>query len=528
MTTLRKLPVGIQDFRTIREEGYLYLDKTEHIYNLIQSGKIYFLSRPRRFGKTLLVSTLECLFKGERELFKGLRIEDKWDWDKTYPVIRLDMSSVPIRNKEEADELLSYKINKIAEGHGIKIGGKKSSHRFSELIHFLGEKYSQKVVILIDEYDAPIISNLDDIDKAKAIREEIRDFYRVLKSEEASLRFIFLTGVSKFSKAGVFSALNNLRDITISDISSVMLGITQDEMEQDFSGYIDALAEREGRNRDEIIDKIRQWYNGFCFDGEVREEKRVYNPFSTLLLFAEQAFRNYWFESGSPKFLLDLLKANEYDISEFEEFRAGGIEFNSYEPDDLKIEALLLQTGYLTLKKRIANEIYVLGFPNKEIKESFNAYLIDAYGSVSRGKAQVYVYDMRKSLETEPPEFEEFLEQLKVFFAKIPYDIHDRIKDKEQYYQSIIYAVLAMLGLEVKGEVRVSKGRIDLMFKLNQRAFIIECKLNASADAAIEQIKKQGYADAYKNKVEKTYLIGVSLDTAERNISDYKWELLSE
>jgi len=529
MNTLRKLPVGIQDFRTIREEGYLYLDKTEYIYNLIQSGKIYFLSRPRRFGKTLLVSTLECLFKGERELFKGLWIEDNWDWDKSWPVIRLDMSSILIKTAEEVSSKIINRIKGIAQMHGIsQINETDHAEAFRSLIQLLSQKHNKKVVVLIDEYDSPIISNLNDIDKAKAIREEIRDFYRVLKSEEASLRFIFLTGVSKFSKAGVFSALNNLEDITVSNISCRMLGITQAELEDRFSEYINELSKKNKESREDTVERIKEWYNGFCFDIDALEENKVYNPFSTLLLFKQQAFRNYWFESGSPKFLLDLLKANEYDISEFEELEAGGIEFNSYEPDDLKIDALLLQTGYLTIKKRIANEIYVLGFPNKEIKESFNAYLIDAYGSVSRGKAQVYVYKMRKMLENPEPEFEEFLEQLKVFFAKIPYDIHDRIKDKEQYYQSIIYAVLAMLGLEVRGEVRVSKGRIDLMFELNQRAFIIECKLNASAEEAIEQIKKQGYADAYQNKVEKTYLIGISLDTQERNISDYKWELLSE
>ncbi len=524
----KRLPVGIQDFRTIREEGYLYLDKTENIYNLIQSGRIYFLSRPRRFGKTLLVSTLECLFKGERELFSGLWIEEKWDWEDTYPVIRLDMSSINIHTKEEVRAKIINRIKDIARVKEISgINEIDHTEAFRSLIQQLYEKYNKKVVVLIDEYDSPIISNLDDIGKAKDIREEIRDFYRVLKSEEASLRFIFLTGVSKFSRAGVFSALNNLNDITLDERFAVMLGITQSELEKYFNEEINLLAERAGVDRRRIIEKIRYWYNGFCFDGEngAREENKVYNPFSTLLLFNKNSFQNYWFDSGSPKFLLDLLKYNEYDISKVDTMEAGSMQFNSYEPEDLKIETLLLQTGYLTIKDKITEGIYVLGFPNYEIKESFTAYLIDAYGSISRGESQVYIYKMRKDLEQEVPAFEEFFEKIKAFFSSIPYDIHDKIKNKEQYYQSIIYAVLAMLGLEVRGEIRVAKGRIDLMFELNRRAFIIECKLNAEAEEAIEQIKKQGYADGFAGKVEKTYLIGIGLDTEERNISSCKWEV---
>ena len=517
---MQKLPIGIQDFRTIREEGYLYLDKTEDIFNLIRLGKIYFLSRPRRFGKTLLVSTMECLFKGERELFKGLWIEDKWDWDDVYPVVRLDMSSILIEKAEDVDTAICAELRNKAEEEKIEITGNDRVEIFKSLIRRLRNKYQKKIVVLIDEYDAPIISNLDDIDKAKTIRDKIRNFYRVLKSEEAGLRFIFLTGVSKFSKAGVFSALNNLQDITIDSRFATMLGITQEEIEKYFEKHISALAQKQGISKEDTLERIRNWYNGFCFDGEAKEASRVYNPFSTLLLFVQQAFRNYWFDSGSPKFLIDLLKQNEYDISRLDKLEAGAISFNAYEPEDLKIEALLLQTGYLTIKRHIEGEIYELGFPNKEIKECFSAYIIDAYGSLDRGESQVYVYKMRKALEQDPPDFERFMDKIKAFFAGIPYDIHDKIKAKEQYYQTIIYAVLAMLGLEVRGEIRVSRGRIDLMFKLGRAAFIIECKLNAPAEDALKQIKEKGYMDAYSAE-NKLYLIGISLDTFEKNIKEY-------
>jgi len=527
MRKLQKLPVGIQDFRKIQEGGYLYLDKTEYIYNLIDIGEIYFLARPRRFGKTLLVSVMECLFKGERELFKGLWIEDKWDWQKSYPVIRLDMSSVPIRNREEADKLLSNKIESIAEDMGVEIRGDKSSEKFAMLIKKLNKKYSQKVVVLIDEYDSPIIKNLDDIARAKEIREEVRDFYQVLKSEEASLRFIFLTGVSKFSRAGVFSALNNMQDITIASSSSKMLGITQTELEEKFRDYIDVLAEKNKTSREDIIKRVRQWYNGFCFDPEPSDENRVYNPFSTLLLFTQQQFNNYWFESGSPKFLIDLLKSRGYDLKRLDKMEIGGIEFNSYEPEDLKIEALLLQTGYLTLIKRIDERMYEIGYPNKEIKESFNAYLLDAYGVVGRGDSQVYVYKMRKMLEETPPDFDGFIEKINEFLEKIPYDMADRLKDKEQYYQNMLYLIISMLGLEVYGELKIAKGRLDLIFEINRQGFILELKINKGADDAIEQIKQKDYAAVYRGKVEKTYLVGIGISVEERKITDWKLEELS-
>ncbi len=525
-----KLPVGIQDFRTIREEGYLYLDKTESIYNLIQSGRIYFLSRPRRFGKTLLVSVLECLFNGERELFKGLWIEDKWDWNETYPVIRLDMSSILIRELEDVESKIINRIKGMGEIYGIsEINEIDHSEALRSFIQILSDRYKKKVVVLIDEYDSPIISNLNDIDKAKEIRERIRPFYKVLKSEEASLRFIFLTGVSRFSKAGVFSALNNLADITLDARFATMLGVTQSELENYFEDYITEFAESEGIDRAKLIEKIKWWYNGFCFDGKngAKETNLVYNPFSTLLFFSQKVFRNYWFDSGSPKFLLDLIRQNEYDVPEMENMRIDMDAFNSYEPEDLKIEALLYQTGYLTIKEKETEDIYVLSYPNYEIKRSFLRSIVDALGSIGRGRSGIYVNDMRKDLEKDPPEFEEFIEKIKAFFSAIPYDIHDRIKDKEQYYQSIIYAVLAMLGLEVRGEIRVAKGRIDLMFELDKRAFIIECKLNSTAEDAVGQIKAKGYADGFSGKVDKIYLIGIALDMQERNVSDCKWEEFS-
>ena len=277
--------------------------------------------------------------------------------------------------------------------------------------------------------------------------------------------------------------------------------------------------------KEEIITKIKQWYNGFCFDPEVRVENKVYNPFSTLLLFTEQEFRNYWFDSGSPKFLIDLLKSSDYDLTRLDGIEAGQMRFDSYDPEDLDIEALLLQTGYLTLKERLSEDMYMLGYPNKEIERSFDAYLIEAYTGIDRGESQVYVYKMRKMLEERPPEFGEFVEKVNEFLEKVPYDMTDKLKDREQHYQSMLYLIISMLGLEVMGEAKTARGRIDLMFKVKDEiGIIMELKLNRSAAEAIEQIRQKDYAAVYRGKVKRIYFVGINVSTEERRISEWKVE----
>ena len=310
---LKKLPIGIQNIREILEEGYLYVDKTEYIYRLITGNKYIFLSRPRRFGKSLLISTIEEIFRGNRELFKGLWIYDSdYDWVE-YPVIKLDMSNISMFS---SDALLRSLLKQILFQErllGLDIKDDVPQTAFDTTIKEAYLKYSRKVVILIDEYDAPIISVLDDTEKALEIRDVLRGFYRVIKANDEYIKFAMLTGVSRFSRAGVFSALNNLRDITIQPDYALMLGITQEELERYFSGYIELLAEKEGMSYEDMLEKIRFWYNGFCFDGDKpRDDRRVYNPFSTLLLFENRAFSNYWFESGTPKFLIDLIIKNKH------------------------------------------------------------------------------------------------------------------------------------------------------------------------------------------------------------------------
>ena len=354
MRELKNLPIGVQTFRKIRENNYIYIDKTEYIYKMVKDPfGVYFLSRPRRFGKSLLISTLNEIFLGNKELFKGLWIYDSdYEWME-YPVIKFDMSKISVRRLEYVEEDLYTAVQDGIRGYDITIKATRYNQAFKEAICTLYEKYNRKVVILIDEYDAPIISSLENTKKALKIRDILREFYRIIKSNDEYIRFAMLTGVSKFSKAGVFSALNNLKDISTHPDYSTMLGITQYELEKYFHNYITLLSQKENKSTKEILTKIKFWYNGFCFDAENPSlKKMVYNPFSTLLLFDNKSFQNYWFDSGTPKFLIDLIIKNEYDVSELDELKSTLEVFNSYEPDNLDIIPLLFQTGYISLKKR--------------------------------------------------------------------------------------------------------------------------------------------------------------------------------
>jgi hypothetical protein len=330
-----------------------------------------------------------------------------------------------------------------------------------------------------------------------------------------------LTGVSRFSRAGVFSALNNLRDITIQPDYALMLGITQEELERYFSGYIEILAEKEGMSYDEVLEKIRFWYNGFCFDGDKPgEDRRVYNPFSTLLLFQKRKFHNYWFESGTPKFLIDLIMRREYDITELEELKGSLDVLESYEPDSLDVVALLFQTGYITLKERIGEMRYILGYPNYEVKRSFLEHILKYMtgGKRSRG----YIDDMYSSLLK--GDVDRFMELMRSLFASIPYDITDKVSDREQHYQSLMYLVLALLGVDVRGEVRTNRGRIDLVVEIGDVVWVIEAKIRGSSVDALRQIEGRGYVERYVGRGKRVKKIGIVFDVGDRNVKEWDVE----
>ena len=359
---LKKLPVGIQNFGKIVEQNYLYIDKTKYIYNLITNNKYIFFSRPRRFGKSLLLDTISEIFKGNKHLFKGLWLYNSdYTWDK-HPVIKLDLSSFGFRDISQLEDKLLLTIKKVLRDYkDINIDSKYYDNAFDELIFKLHEKYNKRVVILIDEYDAPIINTLEDTEKAIQVRNILRNFYKIIKANDAYIRFTMLTGVSRFSKAGVFSALNNLNDITVDTQYSTMLGITQKELISYFDAHIKDMAHKEQINYEKLLTKIKFWYNGFCFNTQNPSEKyKIYNPFSILLLFHKKEFRNYWFDSGTPKFLIDLIIRNQYNISNLEFLKSSLDLFDSYEPDTLKLIPLLFQTGYITLIKKLQENLFLL------------------------------------------------------------------------------------------------------------------------------------------------------------------------
>ena len=376
---MKNLPLSIQTFRDFIDEDYIYVDKTKQIHDLFATGgKYYFLSRPRRFGKSLLISTLAEIFSGNKELFKGLWIYDKIEWIK-YPVIHMDLSKMDFESPTKLKESIKKFLRETAVSYGINLDEEKTyKESFVEII----EKLSSlgRVVILVDEYDKPITEYMEasKLEKAKNIRKVLKNFFGVIKGSDAFLRFVFITGVSKFSRVSIFSDLNNLRDITLSKQYAVLLGYTETELMHYFEPYMAQLADEAGMSQQQLANEIKYWYNGYSWDGE----NFVYNPFSILNLFAEKSFENFWFTSGTPTFLIQLIRRKKSEITEFENLTVGSYTFDSYDIENLDIAALLFQTGYLTIKKIIIEEreeTYHLSYPNKEVRDSFLAYLLGEF-----------------------------------------------------------------------------------------------------------------------------------------------------
>ena len=512
---LKPLPIGIQTFRKLREKSYVYVDKTRWIYRLITEGEVYFLSRPRRFGKSLLLSTMEEIFLGNRELFRGLWIYGaEYEWE-SYPVVHLDMGTDQVKSAEELDVVLKGMVRKEAERYGIEVRGERYQWAFQDLIEGLGEK--RKVVVLIDEYDKPLLDNLEDVEEAKRIQEVLKGFYTVLKGMDRYLRFVFLTGVTKFSKVGVFSGLNNPEDITMAKSFSGLLGVTQEELERDFAEHIQAFAAEQGVSEGELLREMRRWYDGFCFS---RVCERVYNPLSVLMAFKQRQFSNYWFETGTPTFLLKLIEGGKYAIEELEALEVNELAFSSYEVERLEVVPLLFQSGYLTIKGYDGRRrLYRLGYPNLEVEDAFTSYLMGAFSGVSEVQSSAYLWQLIDALEA--GELEKFFEVLQVFFADIPYDIQLK---REKYYQTIFYLIFKLIGLKVGAEVRTNKGRIDAVVEVESGVYIFEFKLGGEAERALRQIRERGYAEKYLGRGKPLHLVGVQFDMEGRGVTEWQTE----
>jgi len=520
---LKNLPIGQSSFENLIKGDMLYVDKTEIIYRMITNAQFYFLSRPRRFGKSLLISTLEEIFKGNKELFKDLWIyKADYNWEE-YPVVIIDFNHVLSDNHIMLQEGITKLLVDVANAHGLQLEENVYKYAFVELIKKLSEKYSKQVVLLIDEYDKPIITHLGKGDEGIRLAEKNRDilknFYGTIKAASVieNLRFVLLTGVSKFSKAGVFSELNNLSDITMHDRYASILGITEEELAHYFDEYIKLQCNYLEIDEEEVRLKIREYYNGYRFS---ETDLKVYNPFSLIKFFDESKFRNYWFESGTPTFLVNLIKERNYYIPQTESFSADETTFSSYELDNLDITALLFQTGYLTIKDYDKDfGTYVLGYPNFEVKYSFLRHLYKDRVPDEDNKYKRLVELLAKG------DLDEFISVMSSIFAGITYDEGSRIN--EANFHTLFYVTLAAGGLPARSQVLNYSGRIDMVVEVKNKVYIFEFKCNQSAEEALSQIKQKRYCESFRSTAKEIYLVGINFDMDKRNITQYKWKIVA-
>jgi len=512
---MKPLTTSVYTFCDLIEGGYLYVDKTAGLYELVCGFKgQYFLARPRRFGKSLLISTLKAIFQGRRELFEGLFIATTdYDW-KPYPVIHLDMGSAAAQTPAELEKKLQEEVRYNAQQNGISLDSTEAASGFLELIRQLAER-DGRVVILVDEYDKPLLGHLGQ-PTAKPIQTVLKQFYSVIKTTEASQRFALLTGVSKFTKVSIFSDLNNLTDLTMSVHAATLLGYTQTELEANFPDYIERLAGTNGLDKAGTLDALRTWYNGYRFH---HRAETVYNPVSVMKCLHEQDFKNYWFETGTPTFLIDLLRNKPIDPTGM---TADESDFGTYDPGQLAALPLLVQTGYLTIKSAagpLGSLIYKLGYPNREIELSFSRSLAQGFTELApedlTGALQRLIAALRED------RLEDMIETLKCFFAKIPNTI---TIENEKYYQTIFFTIFTLVGVMIEVEVSTNIGRIDAVVKTADRITIFEFKLNGTADEAMEQIHARRYYEPYLDDSRPITLVGVEFSGAARNLGEHRIE----
>jgi hypothetical protein len=507
---MKKLPIGIQTFEKIRSDDYIYIDKTDIAFDIIKSYDYVFLSRPRRFGKSLFLDTLRNIFEGKKELFKGLAIYDKWNWEETYPVIKISFKG-SLHGKEEIEERLRGILRNNEEDLDVKCNEKVAVYEFfAELIKKASQRYNQKVVILIDEYDKAILDNIEDLKKAEEARDVLRAFYSVIKDSDEYIRFAFLTGVTRFSKASIFSGLNMLTDITLDERYGNVCGYTQKDLEESFKEYLNKI------NGD--LEKIKEWYNGYYF-----LKDKLYNPFDILQFFDKNGlFDNYWFETGTPTFLIKLIKERNYFLPALSNLKVDKKLLSSFDIENLDLEVILFQSGYLTIDEMIVDEdgdiAYKLKLPNREVKSSLHRFIVDyLYGDRS-----LRYKDLSKALKGR--DMESFKVNLISLFASIPYNnfVKNNISEYEGFYASVLYAYLQSLGFDIEGEDVTNQGRIDLAVKLPDVIYLFEFKV--IDEEPLRQMKEKGYYQKYLSSGRDIYLVGIVFDREKRNIKNFIWE----
>ena len=511
----RKLPIGIQTFEEIRQGGYLYVDKTDMVYQIANAGKPYFLSRPRRFGKSLLLSTFESYFLGRKDLFEGLAIEKlESDWN-TYPVLHLDLNAEKYDNKEALEKFLSWNLSVWEEVYGKDDSEDSLSSRFAGVIRRACEQTGRQVVVLIDEYDKPLLQAILNEELLDEYRRILKAFYGVLKSADRYLRFVFLTGVTKFAQVSVFSDLNQLNDISMKPAYATLCGITKDELLATFEPEITSLGDRCGLSYDEAVSRMTSMYDGYHFE---ESAEGVFNPFSVLNVLDAGKFDTYWFQTGTPTYLVHLLKQSDYDLR----LLVDGVEttsaaFAEYRADARNPLPMIYQSGYLTIKgyDREVN-LYTLGFPNDEVRYGFLNFLVPYYTEVSDDETGFHIAKFMRELKA--GDVDSFMERMKVFFAGIPYELSD---STERHYQAIFYVVFTLMGQFIETEVRSSRGRADAVVKAPDAVYVFEFKFNGSAREALEQIESKGYLIPYQLDGRRLVKVGVNFSRETRNIDEY-------
>jgi hypothetical protein len=514
---LKNLPLGINTLSVLRENNCVYVDKTKLAYHLIRIAGRFFLSRPRRFGKSLFVDTLKEIFEGNEKLFEGLYIHDKWDWSRKFPVIKIDFADGVLKNREELDE----KIRDILWTNGDRLGvdAKKNSISgiFGEIITGAREQFGERVVVLVDEYDKPILDNVDNPNMAAEMREGLKNLYSVLKSQDANLQFVFMTGVTKFSKVSLFSGVNQLTDITIDTQYSSICGYTETDLRESFGDHLEGVD----------FDQVRHWYNGYNWTGS----ETVYNPYDILLFIGKgQVFRNYWFETGSPTFLVKLFQTNRYFLPNLEHLEVTEEILESFEVERINPVTLLFQSGYLTIERTFTRRqryMFALKIPNLEVRLALNDQFINAYTEIINEKSGIqdslYEFMNRGDVES-------MIMAIKRLFAGIPWRnfTNNDLADFEGYYASVIYAFLSSLDARVIPEDISNYGQADITAMLGVHIYVMEIKVvegnQVQGNAALDQILQRNYAEKYRGEPGKyVHEIGLIFSRSQRNLIQADW-----
>ena len=513
---MNRYPLGIQTFEEIRKNNQYYVDKTDLIYNIVKGSQSNFLNRPRRFGKSLLVTTIQAYFEGKKDLFKGLAIEKlEKEWVK-YPVIHLDLS----RGKYYEIQMVHSTLNAVLSFYEAKLGitvaeGRTYGTRLDEIIQTTAAQTGQKVVVLIDEYDAPMLDSNAKPELQEQIRSIMRDFFSPLKANEGLLRFVFLTGITKFSQLSIFSELNNIKNYSLDDRYATICGFTEKELLDNFHEGITDLAAANGMTFDETVEKLKEQYDGYHFTAHC---PGLYNPYSILNALFDSRFDNYWFATGTPTFLLELLQKNNILIPQLEGIMATPQRFDAPTEKITDPVPVLYQSGYITIKKS-QNGMYLLGFPNEEVRQGFSESMLNYIAPYYAGPRDNFAWEFGQAMRAD--NIDAAMEALKVYLAGFPYDIHH---NSEAFFQAILYTIFNMLNFTIRAEARTARGRVDLLVSTKTTIFVMELKIDQSAEKALEQIDAKDYILPYKHDGRRIFKVGINFSTEKRTVDEWKYE----